>query len=165
MINSLLEPMVNLLTSFTKATIKEPIIQAAFQTITIAVSNTSNFCNTEYSLDKWLVENHLFENIQQFTVNEEIDFVSNSGETTYNYKVAKGVLFPLHFQFKNFFEHDNNLDKTLTIYEQLTNNPNNGTQIKNFVQGKLWAEKILPYQNKITIPYFMYIDDFEINNP
>lgn len=49
--------------------------------------------------------------------------------------------------------------------KKLTNNINNETQIKHFVQGKLWQEKIVPYHGKITIPYFMYIDDFEINNP
>lgn len=162
---SLLEPIVSLLTSFTKETIKEPILLATFQTITSAISDTFNFCNTEYSLNSWLVENHLFENIQQFTVNEEIDLVSNSGKTMYNNQITKGVLLPINFQFKKFFEHDNNLDKTLTIYEQLTKNTNNETEIKHFVQGKLWQEKTLPYRGKITIPYFMYIDDFEINNP
>jgi len=56
----------------------------------------------------------------------------------YNNQITKGVLLPLHFQFKKFIEHDNNLYKSLTICEQLTNNTNNETQIKHFVQGKLW---------------------------
>jgi len=106
---SLLEPIVSLLTSSTKETIKEPILLATFQTITTAISDTFNFCNTEYSLNSWLVENHLFENIQQFTVN---DLISNSGKTMYNNQITKGVLLPINFQFKKFFEHDNNLDKT-----------------------------------------------------
>ncbi|XP_022176334.1 uncharacterized protein LOC111037844 [Myzus persicae] len=35
----------------------------------------------------------------------------------------------------------------------------------NFIQGSLWKEKIALYHNKIVVPFFMYIDDFEINNP
>lgn len=116
---SLLEPIVSLLTSFTEETIKEPILLAKFQTITEAISNTFNFCNTEYSLNNWLIENHLFENLQQFTVNKEINLVSNSGRTMYSNQITKGVLLPLHFQFKKFFENDNQLDKTLTIYEKI----------------------------------------------
>jgi len=48
---SLLEPIVSLLTSFTKETIKEPTLLAKFQTIKTAISNTFNFCNTEHSLN------------------------------------------------------------------------------------------------------------------
>lgn len=88
----------------------------------------------------------------------------NAGETIYNDNVTKGVLLPLHFQFKTFFEHENNFDMTLKMYEQLKISSNNKTQIKHFIQGQLWKDKIAPYQNKIVIPYFMYIDDFEINN-
>ena len=33
----------------------------------------------------------------------------------------------------------------------------------NFIQGSLWKEKIALYHNKIVVPFFMYIDDFEIN--
>jgi hypothetical protein len=37
--------------------------------------------------------------------------------------------------------------------------------MSNFVQGSLWKEKVAAYQNKIAMPFFMYIDDVEINNP
>ncbi|KAF0743250.1 Uncharacterized protein FWK35_00014952 [Aphis craccivora] len=57
------------------------------------------------------------------------------------------------------------LSKHLSLYEQLINISNDQTQIKHFIQGELKEKTILPYQNKIVIPYFIYIDDFEINNP
>lgn len=47
----------------------------------------------------------------------------------------------------------------------MINISNDQTQIKHFIQGELREKTILPYQNKIVIPYFIYIDDFEINNP
>lgn len=37
--------------------------------------------------------------------------------------------------------------------------------ITTFVQGKLWKEKVTQYEGKIVFPYFLYINDFEINNP
>jgi len=45
------------------------------------------------------------------------------------------------------------------------NSLNDNSSLKHFVQGSLRREKISQYQNKIVIPYFMYIDDFEVNNP
>lgn len=35
----------------------------------------------------------------------------------------------------------------------------------NFIQGSLWKEKIALYHNKIILPFFIYIDNFEIKNP
>lgn len=35
----------------------------------------------------------------------------------------------------------------------------------HFIQGSLWQEKKKKFENKIAIPYFLYIDDAEVNNP
>ncbi|XP_050535222.1 uncharacterized protein LOC126902220 [Daktulosphaira vitifoliae] len=42
---------------------------------------------------------------------------------------------------------------------------NNTDKISNFIQGKLWKQKIVPYEGKIVFPFFLYVDDLEINNP
>lgn len=161
----IIEPVENLITSFTQKAVKEPILLSSFQTIKTAFTNTFNFCNSEFSLNNWLIRNNLFQNVQEFTINEEINLVSDSGEIIYGDKTSKGILLQLHFQFKKTFEQNENLANSLSLYEQLINNSSDQTQIKHFVQGELWKKKMLPYQNKIVIPYFMYIDDFEINNP
>jgi len=101
-----LEPIIaSLLTSFTKETIKEPIVLATFQTITTAISNKFNFRNTEYSSNNWLIENHLFENIQQFTVNEEIDLVSNSSETMYNNQIIIAITFSETLRVIEYYQY------------------------------------------------------------
>jgi hypothetical protein len=161
----IIKSVKNLISSCTQKTVKEPISLSYFQTISTAFTNTFNFCNSEFSLNNWLVRNNLFQNVQEFNINDEINLVSDCGEIIYGDKTSKGVLLPLHFQFKKTFEHNDNLANSLSLYEQLINNSNEQTQIKHFIQGELWKKKILPYQNKILIPYFMYIDDFEINNP
>ncbi|KAK4873247.1 hypothetical protein RN001_015276 [Aquatica leii] len=62
---------------------------------------------------------------------------------------------------KSFFEKNNLLQPTLHYMKSFENND----KLTNFVQGELWKEKIQLYPNKIVLPYFLYIDDFEINNP
>lgn len=43
---------------------------------------------------------------------------------------------------------------------------NECTTLDNFVQGTLWKQKVSQYNNdKIIIPFFLYMDEFEINNP
>lgn len=37
--------------------------------------------------------------------------------------------------------------------------------ISNFIQGNLWKKIIERFDDKIVIPWFLYIDDFELNNP
>jgi len=161
--NILIQPIIDLLDSFTKDKIKDPLILSSFHQITQALSKPFEFCNTEYNLNKWLSDNNMFHQIQQFTINEEINLVSVSGETVYNDNNIKGIILPLQFQFKTFFETNNNLNKTLSHYSDLMNDKN--ASLRNFIQGSLWKDKIAQYQNKIVVPYFMYIDDFELNNP
>lgn len=44
---------------------------------------------------------------------------------------------------------------------------NSSEEFSHFIQGSLWCDKSKAFlsQNKIVIPYFLYIDDAEINNP
>jgi len=37
--------------------------------------------------------------------------------------------------------------------------------VSNFVQGKLWENKISQFEGRLIFPYFLYIDDVKINNP
>lgn len=113
-------------------------------------------------LNKWLANNNLYSNIHQFTINNEINLVSTLDETNYSEQATKGILMPIDFQFKSFFEHNDNLLKTLTHYNYLKKT-SDGTDLAHFIQGCLWKEKIFPYNNKLVIPYFLYIDDFEVN--
>ena len=133
----IIKPVKNLITSVTQKAVKEPILLSSFQTIKTAFTNTFNFCNSEFSLNNWLVRNNLFQNVQEFSINEEINLVSDSGEIIYGDKTSKGILLPLHFQFKKTYEQNENLANSLSLYEQLINNSSHQTQIKHFVQGEL----------------------------
>ncbi|KYM96683.1 hypothetical protein ALC62_12647 [Cyphomyrmex costatus] len=68
---------------------------------------------------------------------------------------------PLRFQFRKIFEKEGLLKRTLNNIDFLQKCP----IFTNFVQGKLWKQKTKLYPNKTVMPYFLYIDDVEINNP
>lgn len=161
---SLIEPIADVLTNFVNNKIKDPLLLSSFHTLISAISTPFKLCSSEYLLNKWLTNNNLYTNVNQFTIYNEINLVSTHGETNYNEQITKGILMPIQFQFKSFFEYDNNLNKTLTHYQYLTNNSDD-TILTHFIQGALWKEKMSHYHNKIVIPYFLYIDDFEVNNP
>jgi len=56
-------------------------------------------------LNKWSINNNLYSDIHQFTINNEINLVSTLGETNNSEQTKKGILMPIDFQFKS--EHDN----------------------------------------------------------
>jgi len=163
-IQSLLTPMVSILKNVVKSEVKEPLSLSKFDNILTAMSNPFQFCTSEYILLKWLVANDLISKVKQFTIHNEIRPVQNLGETVYDEKQTKGALLPLKLQFKKYFEHGHNFQNQLNKLKKLQLSSENN--ITNFVQGKLWKLKICNHSSdKILIPYFLYIDDAEINNP
>lgn len=76
-------------------------------------------------------------------------------------KKSEGVLLPIKEQIKCLFEKHNFLDDSLNL---IKHNSTDGT-LKHFIDGDLWKKKKQLYPEKLLIPYFLYSDDFEINNP
>lgn len=163
-INKIIKPIVSMLKNVVDDEIKEPIKVAKFHRIASVIENPFLYCNTEYRLVNWLIKNELLFKINQFTINNEICPVQYNGESVYNEKITKGVLLPLQFQFKKFFENGDNFKEQYTRLNYYKNNQS--TSIEHFVQGSLWQQKISLFSNeKIIFPFFLYMDEFEINNP
>lgn len=61
----------------------------------------------------------------------------------YDEQNAKGILMPLRFQFKKYFEQNNNLNFALNRYDKLMNLSvlDEHGALSNFIQGSLWKEK------------------------
>jgi len=102
---------------FTQNTIKEPTLLSLFYKITSNISNSFELCNSEYNLNKWLSNKNMYHSVQEFKINNDVNLVSTSGEMIYKDDCAKGVLLPIQFQFKQFFESNNNLNKALKYYD------------------------------------------------
>ncbi|CAH1107876.1 unnamed protein product [Psylliodes chrysocephalus] len=117
--------------------------------------------STDHLLFKTLHNKGYVDKVKEFVVNDEVRVMHKKGSLVADEKKITGVLMPLKFQFKTFFEKDGLLEKTLKHIEYLQRQ----TKLTNFIQGELWKTNMLMYPNKILLPYFIYIDDFEINNP
>lgn len=161
-LDSIIAPIVSMLKAIIDDEIKEPISRGKFHRVTSVIENTFQYCNSEYRLIDWLKKNEYLCNIYQFTINKEICPVQHIGESVYDEKNTTGALLPLKFQFKKYFEQGDNFKKQFTKLNFYKNNES--TSMENFVQGNLWKKKVL-LQNKICIPFFLYTDEFEINNP
>lgn len=161
-VDSIIAPVVSMLKAVINDEIKEPISRGKFHRVTSVIENTFQYCNSEYRLIDWLKKNDFLCNIYQFTINKEICPVQYIGESVYDEKNTTGALLPLKFQFKKYFEQGDNFKKQYTKLNLYKNNES--TSMENFVQGNLWKKKGFQ-PNKICIPFFLYTDEFEINNP
>lgn len=61
------------------------------------LSDPFKHCNSEHNLIKWLKQNDYFENLKQFTINNQIDIVQHDANVMYDESLTKGVLLPLRF--------------------------------------------------------------------
>lgn len=117
--------------------------------------------DSEYKVLKQFQEKQKFELPKQFTIDNELNVHIQNYTPTFVYKDIKGVISPLKFQFQKFFELPLVLEKTLSNMENLKKQ----NTISNFIHGNIWKKITRCYENKIVIPYFLYIDGFEVNNP
>ena len=73
-----------------------------------------------------------------------------------------GALMPIKFQIKTFLE-------LLGVFEKIwihTNLIMESRVLSHFINRSLWKKKLSSYdKNTFVIPYFMFIDDTQVNNP
>lgn len=75
-------------------------------------------------------------------------------------KLSKGIVLPLKFYFRKIFEKSNNLQVCLENSNTLCNN-----YISSFTQGDLWQKKSSNFNGQNVIPFLLYFDELEINDP
>lgn len=127
-------------------------------------SNPFSEVDTEYKFIKKLEKEDVYSAPIQFTINNEITEIKNKGITVLGQSNSTGVINPIEFQIKKFFELPNVLDSAINYMLELEETENEN-EIKNFTQGKLWKSKKASFGSQdIVIPYFLYNDDFEPNN-
>jgi len=133
-----------------------------------SLETISEFCkspfrgiDTEYKFLKQLQDKKLYEKPNIVTLNNTIENIISNHNNTIDEKKIKGVLLPIKFQFQKYFELPGVLNSFLASHSSL----NSVTNYTNFFNGELWKHKISQHSDKIIIPYFLYFDDFEINNP
>lgn len=87
--------------------------RSRFAAFSSALQNPFELCETEHELINALAENDLVSKYEEFTVNSEIGEHSECGESTLGERKTTGVLLPIEFQFRFFFERDDFILKTI----------------------------------------------------
>lgn len=116
---------------------------------------------TEYKLIKALGDRNLMQPPVQFTVQKLVQENMRKGESHLEEVESKVVVSPIIYQIKTFFELPNILTDVRKHMEKLQES----TSLTNFIQGDLWKSKTSNFKDKIVIPYFLYYDDVEVNDP
>lgn len=113
---------------------------------------------SEFKLDSVLEKEDLIEPLTTFDVNKK----KNKNESDEELEVGgKGILMPLVFQFKKFFELPDVFEITQKYAEELSKHEN----ISHFINAEVWKEKLKSYgPNETVIPFHFHIDDTQINN-
>lgn len=123
--DKILNSIVLLLNNFMQISSKDPLFLSTTNVITSEISEIFKFCKSEHLFNKWLTKHDYTADVKQFTINNEINVVSNSSENVvYDEIHTKGVLFPLKFQFIKYFEQNDILNQSLQFYNELITSDN-----------------------------------------
>nr|XP_029728997.1 uncharacterized protein LOC115266632 [Aedes albopictus] len=97
-------------------------------------------------------------------VNSELIPVETGNDSVELLEKSKcNVYIGLENFFTSFFKIEANIEALLENYQKMTTS--NGNLNDNFVKGKFWRQKTEKRPGQICIPYFIFADSFEINNP
>ncbi|XP_055914391.1 uncharacterized protein LOC129947743 isoform X1 [Eupeodes corollae] len=155
-------PLLQIFDSFSKTRICHD--HEALNEISTLISSCKHLfddCASDYLLLQKLKKSGYMNDVEEFVINNEMETVFHCGELSLDENLTKGVVLPLRSQFKLLFETNNFLKAMLQYMEMLEKSD----RIRSFINGELWKEKVKMYPNKLLVPYFLYGDDFEINNP
>lgn len=117
--------------------------------------------NSEYKFLKYLEENDFYKKPKVIYLDNTISEVIKNNVNTIDESKTKGIILPLKFLFRKYFEIPGILNSFLENIDSL----NTSDDLNNFIKGKLLKSKQYFNKEKLIIPFFLYFDDFEINNP
>ena len=89
-------------------------------------------------------------------------YIQQQGETQIN-KITNCVYIPIDKTLESFLKTDGNLQCILDYKQSLETNRLTNV-ISNVIQTPYWKEKTFKYANKLVLPLFLYVDDFETGN-
>lgn len=123
--------------------------------------NPFNEIRSEHRLFKILQEMNLYEPPKCSIIEISISCTTANGNPTLGPRSTKIYVMPLEFTFKSIFQIPNLLDITLKNIE------NNLTKSMycNFVNGSIYKAMVQKYPPNSVIPYILYVDDYQVNNP
>lgn len=95
-----------------------------------------------------------------YVVGMRYDFVKRGGVRAYEAVECVGHVIPLRIVLKKFFSIPKLLKITLTHLQELIRHDSTET-IEHFIHGSLWRSRMVQNGNKLVMPFFLQVDDFE----
>lgn len=150
----LIDPLLNTLIAFAACNfLKNTVLYNTFHGLITSFRNPFKFFNTDHLLFKTLQDRNYLEKTEQFIIDKKISVMHKSGSLVAEKQKVTGVLMPLKFQFKKYFEKDELLEKFLRHMEYLQCY----NKLTNFVQGDLWNKKKEMYPEKTLLPSILHL--------
>ncbi|KAK3909843.1 Formamidopyrimidine-DNA glycosylase [Frankliniella fusca] len=128
-----------------------------------AVQNPFEHLQTEYLRKQYFEKSGYYAAPEVFELGKRLQQVKTANGMKWKWVSVTAVHVPLAPVLKNFLELPDALQCILDYMKQLQDQKDS---ISNFIQGKLWKEKLKKFSpTEIVLPLFVYFDDFEGNNP
>ncbi|XP_036320474.1 uncharacterized protein LOC118734989 [Rhagoletis pomonella] len=122
----------------------------------------TNFA-TEHLRFKAFRESGFFIKAKEYIVGDRVDDKLNNGIIQKKIVEVTAQCIPMRETLGKFLSIPGVFK---SVHNNYCNLMSNDKIITNFVQGKLWRNKVKSFSpHKIVLPLFLYFDDFEINNP
>nr|XP_029732242.1 uncharacterized protein LOC115268372 [Aedes albopictus] len=157
-----LEPLMSIVCEAIKPAIPEGENATVLNNI-MKATQAFDLVDTEHKFVKLLKERGSFKMPLLDQVSNELLPMETDDGVEVVEKTKSNVYIGLENFFINFFGIEANMTALLNSYGEIFSSAEG--VYDNFVKGKFWKQKIEKRQNEICIPYFIFADSFEINNP
>ncbi|XP_055908123.1 uncharacterized protein LOC129942965 isoform X1 [Eupeodes corollae] len=126
------------------------------------LQNPFHKVKTFYKFIQTTKSNNLYHEPSSYIINKEVCVKSGTIPSLDSVE-SDGIILPLNFQFKKFFELPEIYKATIQNMKYLITN-----NINHLVTTNIWRERISKFpeeKRSKVIPFNLYFDDFESNNP
>lgn len=133
-----------------------------FKNILTALQNPFESVKTFHKFVQKTKDYNVYQDPSSFVIHNEV--CEKSGITpSIDIVESDGIILPLHFQFQKFFELPG-------VYKSVKENTKNliSNSVPHLITTKIWKERISKFpsvKQENIIPFNLYFDDFESNNP
>jgi len=126
-----------------KRHVQQPALYNDFSILVSNLHNPFKLFDSDYKLYNYLKNEGYVTNFKEVTINNQLVPAHRVGILENKQITTKGILMPLQFQFKAFFERNQLITPTINYMNFLEQN---NVKLTNFVQGELWMgkNKIIP---------------------
>lgn len=160
--NMVLEPLMTIACEVVRPVIPEAEKASVLNNL-MKITQVFEIVDTEHKFVKLLKEECHFQMPVLDQVNNELIPMETDDGVELVEKSKSNVYIGLENFFTKFFSIEANIEALLDSYQQIITSPDDVND--NFVKGKFWKQKIEKRFGQTCIPYFVFNDSFEINNP